>query len=281
MLAEVAPPWTLKFLTAGWDMLQSGIGPELMPQEMPGSTAKHRKVDALGCGHYGCVTKTNTPGFVLKVTSDPSEAAFVKAAVAIGEWPTGIVRYRAVFDLPGMFRGRPVFAIWREEAFDIGQVHEHNADPHSKREFEQYHSAYRHAATYVREVSVKPGFAAKLAEAKAHEDWAWGNVIWEDGGSPSSSSWGAPRRPPKFKSYPANLRLAAALRICAICFELMENTNYAHEVGSALGFYLDQGILLADVHMMNIGQVTRDDGAGYGPQTYTVITDPGHAVFLR
>ena len=59
----------------------------------------------------------------------------------------------------------------------------------------------------------------------------------------------------------------------------MENTNHASEVGAALGFYLNEGILLADVHRQNIGQVTRAD-SDYGPQTYTVITDPGHAVPL-
>jgi hypothetical protein len=281
MLADAAPPWTLKFLTANWDAIQRGSMAAWMPQELPGSTPKRRKIDSLGCGRYGCVMLTNTSGLVIKISSDPSEAEFVKAAVKIGEWPVGIVRYQAVLDLPGSHQGRPVFIVWREEAFDVGSIGA-GPDPHAKREFEQYHVAYRNAATYVRQVSVKPGWDRRLAEAKAHEEWAWNNVIWEDGKAGAyRDPQGDPRyRVAPFMRYTSARRLAAALRICAITFELMENTNYAHEVGAALGFYLDQGVLLADVHMGNIGHVTRVD-PDYGPQTYTVITDPGHAVFLR
>ena len=288
MLAD-APPWTRKFLTVNWDAIQRGSMPggEWMPVEASGSTPKHRLVDALGCGHYGCVFSTNTPGLVMKISSDPSEAAFVKAAVKLGEWPVGIVRYQAVLDLPGTHKNRPVFIIWREEAFGIGKIHDTTGwiepmygepprqDAHARREFESYHKAYSFAARYVRETSLKPTWLKRLAEAKQYEQWASSNVIWEDG-LPSQSRG----MHPAFTRYGASQRLAAALRICAICFELMENTNYAHEVGAALAFYLDQGILLADVHMQNIGQVTRED-SDYGPQTYTVITDPGHAVFLR
>jgi hypothetical protein len=253
--------------------------PAWMPQELPGSTPKRRKVDSLGCGHYGCVFLTNTPGLVIKISSDPSEAEFVKAAVKIGEWPVGIVRYQAVLDLPGTHRNRGVFIIWREEAFDIGKVYDTGQDWHAAREFSRYHTAYLNAARFVRGLSRKSAgrfkesaFPRQRQEAAAYEDWAWNNVIWEDGLA-SGSTFG-------FMRYRGAQRLAAALRICHICFELMENTNYAHEVGAALGFYLDQGILLADVHLGNIGRVERDD-PNYGPQIHNVITDPGHAVFLR
>ena len=137
----------------------------------------------------------------------------------------------------------------------------------------RYHKAYRFAALYVRETSLKPTWAKRYAEAKRAEQWARNNVIWEDG-LPSE----ARGMYPAFTRYSTTHRLAAALRICEICFELMEHTNYAPDVGSALGFYLDNGILLADVHMQNIGRVKRDEG--YGLEGRIVITDPGHAVFL-
>lgn len=270
-----APPWTLRFLTDNWDAIAKDVKPGWMPVEGAASTERRRLSDALGCGHYGCVFSTNTPGLVMKVSSDPSEAEFIKAAIQIGDWPDGIVRYQAVLDLPGSHRNRPVFVIWREEAFEIGKV---NADRHAYREFLAYHEAYRNAATYVRKLSVKPGFAAKLAAARRMEEWAWNNVIWEDGKSNAGYS-----RPPsqlQFLRFLPSQRLAAALRICGICFDLMEHTDYAHEVGAALGFYLDHGVLLADVHFQNIGKVTRSD-PGYSPRVISVITDPGHAVFLR
>lgn len=138
-----APPWTRKFLTDNWDTIRQGSMPggEWMPVEAPGSTPKRRLVDALGCGHYGCVFLTNTPGLVIKVSSDASEAEFIKAAVKLGEWPVGIVRYQAVLDLPGSHRGRPVFIIWREEAFDIGTIRS-TGDRGAEREFALYHEAY-------------------------------------------------------------------------------------------------------------------------------------------
>lgn len=280
MLADVAPPWTLKFLTANWDAIQRGSMAAWMPRELPGSTPKRREVDSLGCGHYGCVMLTNTPGLVIKISSDPSEAAFVKAAVTLGEWPHGIVRYQAILDLPGAHKGRPVFIIWREEAFDIGKL---DRSHYAFREFEQYHTAYLNAARVVREMSRKPAFAKQLAEVKArYEQWAWGHIVWEDGRA-KGGSWGERTSPPPFMRYKGAQRIAAALRICAIAFEMMANTAYGTEVGAALEFYLDRGILLADVHTMNIGHVSRPD-PDYpegGPQTYTVITDPGHAVFLN
>lgn len=59
----------------------------------------------------------------------------------------------------------------------------------------------------------------------------------------------------------------------------MEHNNpMSQQVGAALAFYLDNDILLADVHPNNVGTVKRDDE--YDEQTLWVITDPGHAVFL-
>lgn len=45
-------------------------------------------------------------------------------------------------------------------------------------------------------------------------------------------------------------------------------------VGTAILFYMDRGIVLADVHTNNVGFVVR------GNQARAVITDPGHAVFV-
>jgi hypothetical protein len=55
--------------------------------------------------------------------------------------------------------------------------------------------------------------------------------------------------------------------------ELMQNTDGSDLIGSALRYYLEQGLLLADVHANNVGKVERTSG--------WVITDPGHAVPLE
>jgi len=279
MLAD-APTWTLTFLTANWAEIQRAApDPTWMPVELPGSAVQRRQLDELGCGHYGCVFATHAPGIVCKISSDPSEAEFVKAAVKLGTWPGGIVRYRGILDLTGSFRHRPLFLIWREEAFDIGFLRSANCraarNPHACQEFGLYHKAYRNAASYVRTASTKSGWATARvrARAEAAQAWAWKQVTWEMGRIPRNR----PGRP-EFMTVPAPYRLAAALHICATAFELMANTDYATAVGDALHFYLEQGILLADVHFQNIGKVRRDEG--YGPEEITVITDPGHAVFV-
>lgn len=268
------PPWANRLINENWQAIASEVkDPTWLPVDAPDSPGGKRKTfSELGCGHYGCVFATYKPGMVFKISTDASEVEFVKTAMKLGEWPTGIVRYMAVLDLVGKHRKRPAFVVWREEAFDVGKIGV-GPNPNAEREFKRYHDAYRNAAGYVREVSTRPGFAARLAEARANAEWTWDNVAWEDGLTRVIP------RSPKFMIYATSHRLAAALRICAICFELMEHTDYAPDVGSALGFYLDRGILLADVHMQNIGRVTRDKD-GYGPQTFIVITDPGHAVFV-
>lgn len=275
MLGEVGPAWVLRFLTDNWPQIEAGALPGWMPVEMAGSGPRRRLVDVFGCGHYGCVMPTHQPGVVFKVSSDASEAEFVRWAVKLNNWPTGIVRYHAILELPGAFRGRPVSVIWREEATDVGAATPVR-NPGAAREFAQYHAAYRAAAAYVRAASLKPTWPAALAQARspAVQEWTWGQVTWEDG-----SPWvGAVLSSAPFMKYPLRMRLAAALHICRVAFQMMANTDHATEVGAALEFYLEHGVLLADVHLNNIGTVVRDEG--YGPDRIVVITDPGHAVFV-
>jgi hypothetical protein len=60
--------------------------------------------------------------------------------------------------------------------------------------------------------------------------------------------------------------------------EMMRHNNpVVSSVGMAMDFYLDEGIVLADVHLNNIGKVQEEDYDGL----VTAITDPGHAVFLN
>lgn len=65
------------------------------------------------------------------------------------------------------------------------------------------------------------------------------------------------------------------LEMCRMITEIMENTPMNDTVGGALRFYLDQGIVMADVHAGNVGAVRRDG------QEYPAITDPGQAVLFN
>lgn len=278
-----APTWTLNFLTQNWAAIQQAApGPEWMPVELPYSMARARRLDELGCGHFGCVFATYTPGIVLKVSSDPSEADFIKMIGQGDAGPPGIVRYYGILDLPGSFRNRPIHLIWREEASHLGFILQEDCNstrnPRACRDFRQYHHAYLEAAGVVRKMSKLPAFARQLAELRQGdlENWAWRNVTIED--AYARTTWGQTTAPP-FLRYKGTQRLAAALRICQIAFELEANTDYASEVGAALEYYFERGVLLADVHFNNIGKVQRD--MGYGLEEITVITDPGHAVFIK
>ena len=56
------------------------------------------------------------------------------------------------------------------------------------------------------------------------------------------------------------------------------NTFYVEH--GAFEFYLDKGILLADVHTNNVGVIEYRDEYADRHSTTWAITDPGHAVFL-
>ena len=71
-------------------------------------------------------------------------------------------------------------------------------------------------------------------------------------------------------------KLATCLRACQIQATMMANEPKGDLIGEALDFYLQKGLLLADVHVGNLGQVEREDF----PRPVWAITDPGHAVPL-
>jgi hypothetical protein len=237
--------------------------------------------DALGCGHYGCVYALPDPGVVLKFTSDPTEVSFIKRAMEIGDWPEGIVEYYAVREVEMTYRKRPIFAIWRESAFSVGlpssgygrpKDYEEQSMAHFHKRLQQFKE---HAARFKQMIDKKKGAArsAFLAEIDSLEQWAWDHIALEDAeGRSRPEGWGYMYA--RLESQRGARRAAASLRACRILAEMMANEYLSDLVGGALDFYLDNGILLADVHANNVGQVHRD---GYDQW---VITDPGHAVEL-
>ena len=109
-----------RILNAHWADVVASTTPDLLPV----NEARGRKAKAFtsyGCGHYGCVFPTSRPNVVLKITTDPSEAEFVKTAMQIGRWPDGIVVYYQIKAIGDTYRGRGVHLIWREEAHNIDE----------------------------------------------------------------------------------------------------------------------------------------------------------------
>lgn len=104
---------------------------------------------------------------------------------------------------------------------------------------------------------------------------AWDNVELDDGWTRGTDTGvGADGKAPFERMSTPNQRLAAALRLCRISLESMTGTAYGYTVAEALLHYLEHGMLLADVHLQNMGHVMRD-----GVETL-VITDPGHSVLM-
>ncbi len=73
-------------------------------------------------------------------------------------------------------------------------------------------------------------------------------------------------------------RFAWLIEACKQIAVEMENANgKSYLVGKALNEYMEEGLLLADVHHNNVGVLRRPDYTG----GIFVITDPGHAIVLK
>lgn len=279
-------PWVDRSLKTVWErVVAASPRPEWAPRLMPG---RKFSLEEYGCGHYGCVFPTSDPAVVAKLTSDPTEAFFVAAALSIGTWPEGIVRYHAIYRIPGAeYRGRPLFVLWREEATDVGRVFYTTRIP-----YDAYHKRaleglsrnlgrFKEAAAIVRDTLKRanerassrivwegepPAAPFTMAEEakKLAEEWAWRYV---------ADAYAA-ARPVAVGSFRGAQKVAVLLVMLERIAQEMENEYLSDQIGTAFAFYLENDLLLADVHAGNIGLV--EGRVGKSP----VITDPGHAVPL-
>lgn len=271
------PPWIDRTLSEAWPTIRaSDLGVPLIA-----STGKRLHFDVLGCGHYGCVLPTDKPGVVLKVTSDPTEASFV--SVLLTKYPQyppdGLVRYYGMKRLPEPYRGRTTFAIWREEAYDVGKAA--NAFNRRLMEFKRMAGTAR---DYLKK-SRDPWSLLQRAEdvrGRIADHVGFGRTAaWGDYDSKGNRRFILGDGEEVGVVLPdwmrgAEYKVAANLRGAEVSAEMMANEPEGYLVGGALDMLLSDGILLADVHTGNIGRVDREDHQGA-----IVITDPGHAVFLR
>jgi len=274
------PPWADKAVEANRTRIVRAFGKKSLP-ELATPTDKTKYVE-YGCGHYGCVYPTQEMGKVLKITSDPTEVALVKYILKNGsakEYLSGLVRYYKILNLNTRYRKRDVYAILREEAFDVGAMTEDKLYREQSRKI----SAFLWFARHVRDMYVKhgskPGFNNKvdLSYTRWRDTVEYNNNNLIIGGSEFRyidmyslrNSW---KIPSWIKSSDrAGFALVGALAAA----EDIAQTPEITDIGETLMWFLCKGKLLADVHLNNIGKVIREEN--YREPMF-VITDPGHAV---
>jgi len=270
---ENPPRWVDRAIKSNWDAIKSMGLPLPVGGRLAGQT------EELGCGHYGCVLETEDETIVFKLTSDPTEGEFIKLAGPLG-WPEGIVQYHGIIRLDFTYRNRPVYALWREAANEVGNIWNYGRDDdyesRARNEFIANLLRFKDHAARFRD-SLKRN-SSLWGKAKRMEQWAWDTISLQDaeGERAWSSTWD---RHPTLRDYPLDHlrgaeRVAASWRACEIIAEQMASTYLSDKVGAAFAFYMDNGFLLADVHTGNIGRVWRDGSEPW------VITDPGHVVVL-
>jgi hypothetical protein len=179
----------------------------------------------------------------------------------------GIVRYDDLAALPGHWKYRGLFGIWREAASDVGDAFD--PDVGDGRIFALQLSAFREAAheflTTLRNRVSKTERWATVGRAQLRSATSGTYVTANPGGS---LTW---------HHAPGDVvgKLAVDLAVCRLAAELMARGKEGPLVGAALRSLLHHDILLTDVHFGNLGRVTRGK-----KQRLLVITDPGLATPL-
>jgi len=264
--------WVQKALRDDCASIEAEVAVDLLP----GGSRTCPPTKALGKGRFGCVFRTKRAGVVAKVTHDVDEAIFVAAAMSIGRWPRGVVRYYDLYRLSGLVEGKyPVFLTWRDEACEIGMLgeiekrqwgreagHSH-IDMPGKDDSEEVWVAYW-LDRYWRVANVAYmtwQFAEDrhrvLASASANRAWAEEKTEWKHFEKP----WRLDKLSP-------GKRFARAVILCRMLAWKLEEYPMSKALGETVLFYLKRGILLTDLLPSNIGVC---DGE-------LVITDPGNAV---
>jgi len=282
---EENPPWVDSILNRNFDAIVARVGIERMPVPEALKPGKKRKIfKEYGVGHYGAVYPTATPGIVFKVSSDPTEAMFIAADMSLSEDDrlAGIVRYYGVWETEEKHRRRPVYIILREEAENVGGLLPmtllFNRDQEMRTKAS---SVIRHLAWFKEwaniartKINAAASVEKMVTEVERLSDWAEDQVDYGEITDVIGRGYGSGGMPSWLRGAQA---AAYAIRAAQIVAEDMVNEDVGYLVGEALGFYLEQGLLLADVHGNNVGQVRRED---YSNPIW-VITDPGHAFPIK
>lgn len=256
------PAWSNCALLRAWTAIEAHVGPKMMPR-----VTKHtyKKLIAIEYGHgvYGVVMPTSTKGVVVKVTTDPGEAHLISVLTHLRARPDGIVRYHGIYQLSGQHDGRPIFVLWREEAYGVGKVLESRADEEAANLLDTYFSETQKLARYSQNNLIDP------RSVKQYAAEYWGETGYEhDGRGPNLLRRGRVL----VRGVNAQAGFAAAAAV-TLALEL-SHIPKTRAIGKSLVQLANREIIVTDLHHGNLGYVKR------GGQKLAVITDPGHVVFL-
>jgi hypothetical protein len=260
------PAWLDRVLETTWHDLERR-GPPLVTLLASGKL--HAK--PYGCGVWGCVLPTSSRGTVLKITNDATEAQFVATLLRTPHLQKpGIVRYYDIVKLPVKRERRDVYAIWREEAYDVGHVVSDdivqgllrtkedvelaafNSDLIEFRTYADRFFDLRHAASWSTVDSIHELAGQAIDLVGINDD---GEIEYV-----------------RVRNVP--LKMAVLLQICRVFAAKLTRGAVGSLVGKALGDLMHDGILLCDVHQDNVGYAQR------GKKREIVITDPGYSTAL-
>jgi hypothetical protein len=253
-----------------WERGHSAATPPAPPIQAHDARPTHW--EPLGpCGSFGCVYGTGTAGTVLKITVDGSEAAFVTNAIAIGEWPDGIVQYTKAFEFPdvknvslpymeGRRRAKRAFCLWREEMKPESASLPYKLEEVSHTARDYYESFQKKAAKDVEAIVAAISSDERLARGLLRKYGALYN---------------APIAERASLQMPAMSMMLAGIEAALKQIACSGDPSLQPQIADAMLFYMANGMLLADVRGVNTGTVQRIDGP------MLVISDPGLMTPLR
>jgi hypothetical protein len=277
------PPWVDEIVTANLRELtfRAPKGAEVVVENHDG----HIHAPELGCGAYGCVLSTSDPNVVCKITSDVTEATFVRLMKEreLAKTP-GITRYLGVSELEGRRSGRAVYALWREAASDVGKLVDWDGTvdrletPIDAARFANRLLQFRWFASMARYVleNAKDGYKTR---GRAGEMAAWAAPRVTLDAAVKAYRQASKEESTFLDETQGPQRLALAIRACEIIADAMMLESPAGAlVGESFLELRSAGILLADVHGGNVGRVQRPEH--YDGWKVWVVTDPGHMILI-
>ena len=236
-----------------------------------------------GAGHYGVVYPTNTVGLVIKITTDPTEAAFTAAYLSMkpNQRPVGVIRYHSIVRLPQESKSRrPVFVLWRDEAQYVGPSALKSEWLPTMKDNGYFSRSLR--STEVGIVNIKKcgddfrNWALKAGTEKVVAAVAARDAVWQRYDIPQDQiEYG--RTAARLKGTDKGAYILN--RVKALCDEL-QNEPVGIDIGRALDDLMGEGLLLCDVHLNNIGTPHPAVKDKLDMSGYLLITDPGHAIAL-
>ncbi len=256
------PEWTDELTEQFCDTIKRCALKHSLPMPDLSRNCRIPDSDFLGEGVYGAVYTTDSPDCVFKLTTDSSEAHFAATAIKLrrekGVDPHGVVDTRAVFAIPAKHDGFDVFLLWREYAEETGL-------PEKSKSCEMRRFMDMLTAFYV---ASDEAFRIAFDEQRSNPDY----FKWLHDRVQLSNAILSGKKP-KYSSKFSEL----VVDCYELADELMSAGSKSFYVGEALRMYLENGILLCDVHANNVGLVKRGDCGS----TIWCLVDTGHALILK